>query len=106
MGEEYITRQEHSEFAARLDAENKRQNKRLDELSENIKELHRLTVSVEKMSQSVENMAREMGKQNDRLSAIESAPSKRWNAALTAGIGTAIGAGITALAAFIITNMT
>lgn len=102
MGEEYITRHEHNEFASRIDAENKRQNRRLDALDENVKQISKLTVSVEKMAVSTETMARELGRQGERLEALETAPAKRWNAALTAGIGTAIGAGITAVVALVV----
>ena len=43
--EEYITRAEHKEFSERLDAENKRQNRRIDELDTAVKQIGELTTS-------------------------------------------------------------
>ena len=69
MGSE-LTRQEHEEFARRMEAENKRledennrQNKRLDLLEESVRELGALTASVEKLAASVESMVKVLVKQ-------------------------------------------
>lgn len=48
-----ITRAEHEEFRKRLDAENARQNERLDELEETVHQINALTISVEKMAISI-----------------------------------------------------
>ena len=47
MEAEYISRSEHEEFCKRIDAENGRQNKRLELLEGNTKQINSLTTSVE-----------------------------------------------------------
>ena len=65
--DEYITRAEHAEFCARLDAENNRQNRRIEILEGTTKQISELTTSVQKLAMSVENMVKEQGRQGDRL---------------------------------------
>ena len=84
MGSE-LTRQEHEEFARRMEAENKRlenennrQNKRLDLLEESVRELGALTASVEKLAASVESMVKEQGKQEKRLETLEGRDGEMW----------------------------
>lgn len=52
--DEYITRAEHTEFCARLDAENNRQNRRIEILEGTTKQISELTTSVQKLAMSVE----------------------------------------------------
>ena len=93
--EEYITRAEHKEFGERLDAENKRQNRRIDELDTAVKQIGELTTSVQKLAMSVESMVKEQGRQGDRLEALESRDGEMWKqvtgSVLTTLIGLAIG---------------
>lgn len=77
--EDYITREEHKEFCRRLEAEDHRQNRRIEVLEENVRQIGALTVSVEKMASSVESMAKELGNQGDRLAELEKVPGKNWN---------------------------
>ena len=97
--EDYIIRPEHEEFCRRIEAEEKRQNKRLDLLEENVQKIADLTVSVEKMVCSMETMVKELEDQGKRLQALEEVPGKNWSA-LRAGIigavAAAIGCGIVA----------
>lgn len=81
----YITRQEHEEFSRRIDAESTRQNRRLSALEENVKEIHSLTVSVERMAANMENMLTAIErqgnlieKQNERIDDIEKEPAKDY----------------------------
>lgn len=73
MGSE-LTRQEHEEFARRMEAE----NKRLDLLEESVRELGALTASVEKLAASVESMVKEQGKQEKRLETLEGRDGEMW----------------------------
>lgn len=99
--ENCITRQEHEEFVRRIDAENGRQNKRLELLEENVRQINSLTVSVEKMALNMENMLEVLEKQGKRLEALEKEPvetSKQIKSAvITAIVGTVIGAAVTAI---------
>ena len=65
--EEQISRAEYEEYKKRLDAENKRQDKRIELLEESTKQINSLTISIEKLAQSVESMVKEQdahGKSN------------------------------------------
>lgn len=87
--EDNITRKEHEEFARRIDAENERQNKRIGLLEENVRQIHSLTASVEKLAVSMENMAKEQEKQGKRLETLENRDGEMWRKVI-AYIATAI----------------
>ena len=95
----YITREEHEEFCKRLEAEDTRQNKRLEVLEENVRQIAALTVSVEKMVSSMENMAQELGHQGERLVELEKVPGKNWDtlkSGILGALATAVAGGIIA----------
>lgn len=103
-----ITRAEHEEFRRAMEAENKRladennrQNKRLELVEENVRQINALTVSVEKMAVTMENMLTELGKQGERLEKLEKEPAETHRqikmAMITAIISTVVGAVIGAL---------
>lgn len=93
--DEYITRAEHTEFCARLDAENNRQNRRIEILEGTTKQISELTTSVQKLAMSVESMVKEQGRQGDRLEALENRDGEMWRKVtgyvLTTIMGIAIG---------------
>lgn len=103
--ENQLLRQEHDgfhkEFAERIDAENARQNKRLDLLEKNLNHINDLTVSVEKMALNMSNMLEELKKQGERLEALENEPIETYNqvkaTVITSLIGTIVGASVTAV---------
>lgn len=94
---EYISREEHKEFAERIDAENERQNKRLSSLEETVKEIQRLTIAVERMAVSMEAMTKEIASQGQRLDAIEKEPADKWKNAVWVVVSALIAAAIGAL---------
>ena len=73
-----ITRAEHEEFRRRLEEENKRQDKRIELLEENVRELSQLTNSVGKLATSVESMVKEQEKQGKRLETLEGRDGEMW----------------------------
>lgn len=81
--DEYITRSEHTAFIERIDERDKRQDARLASLEETVKEIQRLTLSVERMAVSMENMTEEQKKQGARLDKIEEKPQKRVETVIT-----------------------
>lgn len=97
----YITRQEHDEFARRQDAENERQNRRIQLLEDNVRQINELTLTVKEMSVNMSNMLIEMRKQGDRLDALEKEPAETTKqikqAIITAIVGTVVGAVVTAI---------
>lgn len=90
-----ITRAEHEEFCKRIEEENKRQDKRIELLEGNTKQIGALTVSVEKLAQSTQMMVKEQEKQGRRLAELEGRDGEMWRKvigyAATAIIGIMIG---------------
>ena len=90
MGE-FVAIEVHNEFARRIEEENDRQNHRLNDLEATVKEISRLTVSVEKLAVSMSTMADELKRQGERLTAIEEKPAKRWDTVISGIISGVIG---------------
>ena len=88
MDDPYISRAEHEEFSRRLAEENKRQDKRIEMLEENVREMRALTNSVERLATSVEDMVKEQEKQGKRLEVLEGRDGEMWRPAV---IGIVIG---------------
>lgn len=92
---EYVRREEHTEFAKRIEDEHHRQNERIELLEEAVKQNTALTLSVEKLANNMENMANEQIKQGERLEALEGRDGEMWRTVvkyvLTAALGLVIG---------------
>ena len=95
MDDPYISRAEHEEFSRRLAEENKRQDKRIEMLEENVRKMRALTNSVERLATSVEDMVKEQEKQGKRLETLEDRDGEMWRKAVgyvvTAVIGVFLG---------------
>ena len=87
--DEPISRGEHEEFARRIDAQEKRQDRRLELLEENVREIGALTVSVQ-------SMVKEQEQQGRRLQALESRDGEKWRK-LMGYIATALTSGAVTL---------
>ena len=94
--DEPISRGEHEEFARRIDAQEKRQDRRLELLEENLREIGALTVSVQKLAQSLQSMVKEQEQQGRRLQALESRDGEKWRK-LMGYIATALTSGAVTL---------
>ena len=97
-----ITYGEYREFCERMEVENerladedKRQNRRLDTLEENVRQIGTLATSVEKLAVNMENMLREQEQQGQRLKTLEARDGERWRQVtgyiITTIVGIAIG---------------
>ncbi len=90
-----ITRAEHEEFRRRLEEENKRQDKRIELLEQNVEKMGALTTSVEKLATNMESMLREQEKQGKRLETLEGRDGEMWRKVVgyvvTAVIGIVLG---------------
>ena len=90
-----ITRAEHEEFSRRIEDWERRQDKRLELLEENVREIGALTTSVEKLAQSVESMVKEQEKQGRRLGELEGRDGEMWRKVvgyiITAAVGILVG---------------
>ena len=95
MENEPITRAEHEEFFKRIEAEDKRQNRRIEKLENNVQQLQDLVSSVKTLANNMENMVMEQGQQSARLEALEARDGEKWRTVtsylLTAVLGIAIG---------------
>lgn len=91
----FITRAEHEEFRRRMEEAHRRQDKRLELLEENTKQIGSLTLSVSKLAQSIETMCKEQKQQGERLETLENRDGEKWRKvvgyAVTAVIGIILG---------------
>ena len=88
---EYVTKELHDESIRRIDDENDRQNARLSALEQGLKEVNKITVSIERLTANIETMTDEIKKQGIRLDEIEKKPAKRWDAVISAVISGVVG---------------
>lgn len=90
-----ISRAEHEEFRRRMEAENKRQDKRIELLEESIKAIQDLTISVHTLAHDMKQMLEEQRSQGQRLNKLEQEPATAWkqakNAIITAILSTIAG---------------
>ena len=93
--DEFISRQEHNEFAKRMEDEHHRLNHRVTEIEKRCEKNEALTVSVEKLAFSVESMVKEQKAQGERLEELESRDGEMWRKVtgyiITAIIGVVVG---------------
>lgn len=94
--DEPISRAEHEEFAKRIDAQEERQDKRLEMLENTVREIGALTLSVQRLAQSLESMVEEQERQGRRLQALEDRDGEKWRK-LMGYIATALTSGAVTL---------
>ncbi len=83
MDQEYISRAEHEEFRKRIEAEDHRQNRRIELLEESIEQQKTLTSSVEKLAINMENMLQEQKQQGERLEKLEGRDGEMWRSVVS-----------------------
>lgn len=86
-----ITRAEHEEFCKRVEAEDNRQNKRLEILEEQTKQFTDLVLSVRELAQSVKQLAEIQKAQGEKLDELESRDGEMWRRVLGYVITSVIG---------------
>lgn len=90
-----ISRAEHEEFVRRMDEANERQSKRISILEEEVRQIGDLTISINRMSISIENMTVQLVEQGKRLQTLENRDGEMWRKVtgylLTAIVGIVIG---------------
>lgn len=93
--EDAVGRAEFEEYKNRIEQEDQRQNGRIRDLEESTKQINALTVSIEKLAQSVESMVKEQEAQGKRLVSLESRDGEMWRKVVgyvaTAVIGIVVG---------------
>lgn len=88
---EYVGREEHTEFARRIQEAEHRQNRRIELLEESVKQNTALTLSVEKLANNMENMANEQMRQGKRLEALEGRDGDMWRTVVKYVLTTILG---------------
>jgi hypothetical protein len=90
-----ITRAEHEEFRRRMEAEQKRNSKRIELLEKQTEKITDLALSVKELAISVKSMAEEQHEQSEKLSKLEQRDGEMWRKvighAMTAIVGIIIG---------------
>lgn len=98
------TKEEQKQYEKRIDHELVQHYKRLEDIENSIKQLSSLTISVEKIAVSVEMMAKELGRQGERLDVLEGAPARDFNTFKSGVIGAIASAVGCAIVAAIVAN--
>lgn len=73
-----ITRAEHEEFCKRVEAEDHRQDERLENLEEQTTRFTDLVLSVRELAQSVKQLAEIQKAQGEKLDELESRDGEMW----------------------------
>ena len=89
--DQYLEVGVHNEFAKRMEDEHIRQNKRIGDLEDGLKETRNLALSIERLTLSVKAMVDEQKSQGERLEALENKDGEMWRKVVGYVITTAIG---------------
>ena len=89
--DQYLEVSVHNEFAKRMEDEHIRQNKRICDLEDGLKETRNLALSIERLTLSVKAMVDEQKSQGERLEALENKDGEMWRKVVGHVITTAIG---------------
>lgn len=89
--DDFVTRAEHVEFSKRMENEHDIQSKRITALEKAVDSINQITVNVERLAISMENMTKELERQGKRLDVIEETPKKRWESIVTALVAGIVG---------------
>lgn len=81
--EEPVTRPEYEEYKQRIEEEDVRQNRRIELLEEQTKQINNLTISVEKLAQSIKTMAESQEAYGKRLETLEGRDGEKWRKVVT-----------------------
>ena len=104
---EFLPRNEHNEFALRMEDEHRRQNHRITTLEDEVKSLRDLAASVKELAENMRGMLLEQKKQGERLDTLEKAPLENWRTILKGAltsIGSALAGALIAAAVFFLTK--
>lgn len=96
--DEPITRAEYTADLKRIDAEETRQNKRLENLEDTTQRINDLVVSIKELTVNMSSMQSTLKALTDRLTSLEEEPAENWKKAvwlvIAAVLGAAVGAGL------------
>ena len=91
----FISRHEHDEFCKRMEDEHSRINHRVESLEDDVREIGKLTASVQKLATNMESMLKTMDAHTRKLDELESRDGEMWRKVVgyvvTAVVGAVIG---------------
>lgn len=103
--DEFLSTEVHAEFAQRMEDEHRRINRRLEGVESSVKEINRLTLSVQSLAESVQRMCKEQERQSERLQVLESRDGEKWREVvkylITGVVGAVVGYIMTRLGALL-----
>ena len=88
---EPISREEHEEFRRRIEAEDNRQNRRIELLERSVEQSTSLASAVQKLADNMEAMLKEQERQGERLEKLEGRDGDMWRAIVKYAITTVLG---------------
>ena len=88
---DYVTTDLFKISIAKLEAEDDRQNERLDKMENHMESIDKIAVSVEKLAINMEHMFKEQQSQSERLKVIEDRDGNKWRNVSSYVITTIIG---------------
>lgn len=94
MADEYVTRPEYTADIKRIEAEESRQNHRIDKLEDTSQKINDLVVSIKELTVNMGAMQATLKTLTDRLTAIEDEPAQNWKKAVWIVIAAVIGAAV------------
>lgn len=96
--DDYVSRAEYDERKKYVDAENTRQNRRIEKLEEMSDKLADMAASIKAMLVTMQQMQKEQTDQGERLKKIEAEPGDNWKKFTWAVFACAV----TAIAGFVL----
>lgn len=95
--DDYVSRAEYGADIKRIEAEETRQNKRIDKLEDTSQKINDLVVSIKELSVNMSSMQSTLKTLTDRLTAIEDEPAENWRKAVWIVVAAVIGAAVGAV---------
>lgn len=89
--ENLVSREVYEEFTKRMEDENHRQNKRIENLEKDTKQVVEIASSVRELALSIKQMAETQDKQAKRLEKLEEKDGEMWRKVVGYVITTSIG---------------
>ena len=93
--DQYWTRNEQEQYVKRMEDEHRRQNTRIQNIEDILKENNKLLIAIEKLASNMEDMKKEQKEQGQRLEILESRDGQKWREVtkylMTTGIGLVVG---------------
>ncbi len=95
--DDFVSRAEYDADLKRIEAEDSRQNRRIDKLEETVTKIGDLAISVRELAVNVSSMQESIRTMTERLTDIEAEPGENWKKSVWIIIAAVLGAAAGAL---------